>query len=86
MSIAPEPAGRADEAAAAANLDQLEPQKRGDAIEAIAAHGGERAREVVSHALIDADEDVQLRALEQTQVMQGLAQPVDALRDLPQLE
>ncbi|HWY25667.1 MAG TPA: hypothetical protein VNX47_12150 [Nevskia sp.] len=82
MSITPEPAVRADETAAAANLDQLEPQQRGDAIEAIAAHGGDRAREVVSHALSDADEEVRLRALEQTQVVQGLALPVDALQDL----
>lgn len=82
MSIRPEPAGGADEAAAAANLDQPDPQQRGDAIEAIAARGGDRGREVVSHALTDADEDVRLRALEQTEVVQGLALPADALQDL----
>jgi hypothetical protein len=83
MIIAPEPASHADDAQqAAANLDQADPQQRGDAVETIALHGGDRAREVVARALGDADEEVRLRALEQTQVVQGLALPADTLRDL----
>jgi len=84
MSIATDAARQDDsqQTADAANPDQADPQLRADAVETIALRGGARAREVVAHALADADEDVRLRALEQTQVVKGLALPLDALQNL----
>src|SRR5262249_41372594 len=52
----------------------------GDEIESIASRGGDRAREALAHALADADEGVRFRALEQTQMVQGLALSTDELQ------
>lgn len=67
-----------------ANFDKLQAPERGDAIEQIALRDGPGAREAVAHALTDSDEAVRLRALEQSQVVQGLALQIEDLQTLVQ--
>jgi hypothetical protein len=87
VSIEPEPAQSSSDsqqssAEWATQFDQLAPQQRGDALEAIAIHGGDGMHEAITHALSDADEGVRLRALEQTQVVKGLALSTDSLQTM----
>lgn len=87
MTIGPAPRAGVDESPLvdsdwANRFDRMGPEQRGDAIETIAAHGGDQAREAVAHALEDASEEVRFRALEQTQVVKGLSLPVDTVQKM----
>lgn len=73
---------RAEPPLDAAQLDRLDPQQRGDAVEALASGGGDGARALLVHALADTDEQVRLRALEQAQLVRGLAPSTEMLQDV----